>query len=309
MASFVRSLPALVAFAGFLVFRSCSEAQDQTPGTPGNRPAGTGTTASSAKKPNEPGAPGAPGAESNALPPSSNEGHLLLGNPSGAALEEDNYLLSKPQYALSYNRAKGGPNWVSWHVDRGDIGGTDRGKFRADSLIPASWRIEPNDYRGSGYDRGHICPSGDRTNSREDNDATFTMTNMLPQIGALNREVWADLEVYVRSQVLQGNEVYQMAGGTGSLGTIARGKVNIPAQCWKVVLVLPLGQNDLSRVKTSTRVIAVQMPNEVTPQLQKGNWRQFRTSVDEIETATGLDLLSELPDELEAELEKAVDKR
>jgi endonuclease G len=66
------------------------------------------------------------------------------------------------------------------------------------------------------------------------------MSNMLPQTGELNRHVWADLENYVRDQIREGNEAYQLAGGAGNAGTIAGGKVTVPQICWKVVVICQL---------------------------------------------------------------------
>ena len=104
---------------------------------------------------------------------------LLLGNPSSALGQDEskpgkpnanNVLVERPQHALSYNAGAGGPNWVAWHVSLSDLGRVGRGTFRPDPLLPAQYQVRPNDYRGSGYDRGHLCPSADRTSSREAND-------------------------------------------------------------------------------------------------------------------------------------------
>jgi endonuclease G, mitochondrial len=100
--------------------------------------------------------------------------HLLLGNPTNAQASEstpDNYLIVKPQYALSYNRAKGHANWVAWELSQKWLGSSDRqNDFRPDPVLPASWyKVTPNDYSNSGFDRGHLCPSADRTNSVDNN--------------------------------------------------------------------------------------------------------------------------------------------
>src|SRR4051794_20503306 len=110
---------------------------------------------------------------------------------------------------MSYNRSKGGPNWVSWHVQLSDPGRARRSNaFMPDPLLPPAWQIRPNDYSGGGYDRGHQCPSGDRTRNAQDNAPTFVMSNMLPQTGDLNRHVWEKLETYCRDLVHDGNELY-----------------------------------------------------------------------------------------------------
>lgn len=237
----------------------------------------------------------------------SNDGNLLLGNPTKAAKDPDNYLIERPQYTLSYNRSKGEANWMAWHIDRQDLGGADRGKFRPDPDLPREWQVGPNDYRNSGYDRGHICPSGDRTNSREDNDATFYMSNMLPQTAELNRAVWADSENGLRDIVRAGNEIYVIAGGAGEAARIDDGKVVVPKVCWKVALILPEGTDDLKRINADTRVLALAMPNVADPALQKGDWRKYIVSTKKLSEAIKLDFFPALPKGLQEKLEEKID--
>ena len=93
--------------------------------------------------------------------------HLEMGNPSGATSSTSNstnYLMIKSQYALSYNNARRGANWVSWQLNRSWLGSAPRqNDFRPDSTLPSSWyRVSSSDYTGSGYDRGHshyLCRS------------------------------------------------------------------------------------------------------------------------------------------------------
>ncbi len=245
-------------------------------------------------------APGKPAAPTNFS--DSNDGNLLLGNPTQADKAPDNYLIERPQYTLSYNRARGGANWVAWHIDQQDLGGEDRGKFRPDPALPADWQIGPNDYRGSGYDRGHVCPSGDRTGSREDNDATFYMSNMLPQTAELNRAVWADFENALRDIVREGNEVYVIAGGSGEAATIADGKVTVPQVCWKVALVLPEGKDDLKRINAQTRVITIAMPNVAEQKLKDGDWRQYIVTTKKLSDAIKMDFFPALPKDVKTAL-------
>jgi endonuclease G len=240
--------------------------------------------------------------------------NLALGNPSGALASLDNkdlnnLLVRHPAFALSYNQSNGGPNWVSWHLAQSDRGRTGRSEnFRPDPLLPPEARIRPNDYRGTGYDRGHQCPSGDRTADEAANASTFLMSNMLPQTPDLNRQLWRKFEEYCRSQLRAGaNELYIVTGGTGSVERIANGKVNVPASCWKVAVILPSGDNDLARINASTRVVSILAPNKNGVEISGGDWRTYLTSVDTIEEATKLDLLSNLPVEVQKVLEARVD--
>ena len=242
-------------------------------------------------------------------PPPTNSVHLTMGNPSNAAASISqplNYLMEKSTYALSYNRDDRRPNWVSWHLASSWLGSTPRqDDFRADTSLPSGWyRVQATDYSGSGYDRGHMCPSGDRTKTVSDNSSTFLMTNMIPQAPDNNQVTWASLESYCRTLAGQGNELYIISGGWGTSGYIGAGMVALPTYTWKVIVVLPNGSNDVSRVTTSTRTIAVILPN------QNGissDWRSFRVSVDDVEAMTGYDFFSNVPGSIQSVIESRVD--
>ncbi len=238
--------------------------------------------------------------------------HLVLGNPTAAYTDTtapSNYLMVKSQYVLSYNRDKGGSNWVAWHLSSAWLGSTPRqDDFRADSTLPVSWyHVQATAYSGSGFDRGHQCPSADRTITVAANSSTFLMTNMLPQSPNLNQGPWAYLEDSCRALVSKGNELYIYSGGYGSQGTINSGHVNVPSYCWKVAVVLPNGDNDLSRVTTSTRVIAVWMPNSDAQISRTANWKSYRVSVDYIESMTGYDFLSNVSSSIQSVIESRTD--
>ena len=243
--------------------------------------------------------------------------NLLLGNPSNAVhstSSPDNYLMDQKYYVISYNRDRGEPNWVSWYLGSSTLGSVDRSNdFRADPSLPTDWyHVQAKSYSYSGFDRGHNCPSGDRTSSYEANSSTFLMTNMIPQAPNNNRVTWENFENYLRSLVQEGYEVYIVmgsygTGGTGSNGyktTIDNGHVTVPAYIWKVAVVLPDGDNDLNRINTNTRVIAIDTPNTNSV---NSDWRKYLVSVDDIEKATGYDLLSNVPESIQKVIEAKVD--
>jgi endonuclease G len=159
-----------------------------------------------------------------------------------------------------------------------------------------------------------MCPSEDRDGSSSDNAATFLMTNIIPQSPNNNQITWAAFENYCRTLMTAGNELYIISGsygmgGTGSNGgvtnTIAGGSITVPNRIWKVAVVLPVGSNDVSRVSTSTRVIAIDTPNNQTVNSQ--SWGFYRTSIDAIESSTGLNILSNVPEAIQSALESTVD--
>ncbi|MGI8495866.1 MAG: DNA/RNA non-specific endonuclease [Pyrinomonadaceae bacterium] len=231
--------------------------------------------------------------------------YLAPGNPSNAtanAANADNFLVVNTAYALSYNNSRGTANWVAWRISEADFGTTDRqNNFRPDTDLPANFkRVTPSDYTNSGYDRGHLCPSADRSSSPEANGETFLMTNIAPQTPDLNRNVWNDFESYSRELVKKGHvDLYVIAGVYGEKGKLKR-KVSVPTNCWKIIVALPQGA-DFSAVNENTHVVAVDMPNNQgmgTP-----NWRNFRTTVRAIEQKTGYNFLSNLPQNLQDKLE------
>ncbi|MCK9211056.1 MAG: DNA/RNA non-specific endonuclease, partial [Ignavibacteriaceae bacterium] len=237
---------------------------------------------------------------------------LTMGNPSSAVTDINfpaNYLMKKAQYVLSYNRDKGGANWAAWHLNASWLGSTARqDDFRADATLPTGWyQVQATSFSGSGYDRGHMCPSADRTLTVADNSATFLMTNMLPQAPNNNQGPWATLETYCRTLVSQGKELYIYSGGYGSQGTLDAGHVNVPTRTWKIIVVLDEGTNDVGRVTTTTRVIAIDMPNSNALIARTDDWRIYRISVDSLESILGYDFLSSVSTSIQSVIESSVD--
>jgi len=285
-----------------------------TVGTPDTDPTDNGNTGTAA-----PGR-GTPEAGADAPPAGGDNSNLLFGNPSGAQaniVSAENYLIDQKYYVESYSMTRGIPNWVSWHLDPNNFNGTVTRKddFASFTGLPTNWyQVQSNSYSGSGFDRGHNCPSGDRTSSSGANSATFLMTNMIPQAPNNNQKTWESFESYLRAQALNGYEVYVIMGsyGTGGIGsasasvinTINNGKVTVPSNVWKVAVLLKTGDNDLSRVTASTRVIAINTPNMNTI---GANWKDYIVTVRDIESATGYNLLANLPQNIQDVVEKVKD--
>lgn len=279
----------------------------------GSKQSNSNKTTTTTKKTND--SSGGGGTSSTTTPRNLDEAkklYLQMGNPSQATpstSNPNNYLMVKPEYALSYNRQRGTPNWVSWHVDKGDLGSLERADdFRPDDSLPKDWpRVTPTDYARSGYDRGHVCPSADRTASTEANSATFYMTNMIPQTGDNNRGPWRFLEEYTRSLLTNGNHVYVTAGVYGQKEQLRGGKVTVPTNVWKVIVVMPPNATNAAQVNNNTRVIAVNMPN--AEGIKSDDWRKYRTSVRAIEQATGYNLLSDVPTNVQNAIETRIDNQ
>jgi endonuclease G len=247
---------------------------------------------------------------------------MLFGNPSGAtSLTNDNYLLDQGYYIECYNATKQEPNWVCWHLDASNTGSSGRSNaFAGFTGLPSGvFAVQSDSYNYStfGFDRGHNCPSADRTSSTAANNSTFLMTNMIPQAPNNNQQTWGNLENYLRTLTTTGYEVYIImgsygTGGTGLYGTFntityskyAAEKINVPSNVWKVAVILPVGNGDLARTSATTRVLSVNTPNINSI---NSNWKLYITTLDAIEKATGYTLLSALPQSVHDALKIKVD--
>jgi DNA/RNA endonuclease G (NUC1) len=251
--------------------------------------------------------------------------HMVMGNPSGAVTNVSfplNYLMMKPQYALSYNNDKGTSNWTSWHLDSTWTTGVAERQddFRSDDTLPVSFKHVSNGYQFAtyGFQRGHMCPSADRTSSVADNSATFLMTNMVPQAPGNNQGPWEKMENYIRTQLSgAANELYIISGGTGIGGISSTGPwdsiidtagntVTVPHVTWKVVMVLPdaIG-DDAARVSTSTGTFAAIMPND--DNISPDQWDKYLATVDQVEALSGYDFYSNVPAAVQDVIEARLD--
>jgi endonuclease G, mitochondrial len=243
------------------------------------------------------------------LPAQGPDPNARFGTPSDAKADpqqRDDYLIQRPQYTLSYNAKTRAPNWVSWRLLKADVGKAERGPFEPDPLLPPGFaKVTSHVYDGSGFDRGHMCPAKDRSASQKDCDATFYLTNVVPQSPNCNQRAWERLESYCRGLALKGHELQiisgpQGVGGEGRHGRaeeIGKGRVTVavPAKVWKVVVVLP---EEGAEPRRNTRVIAVVMPNDMEVDY---DWTKYRTTAKAIEKLTGLTFFHGLaPDLAEA---------
>ncbi len=235
---------------------------------------------------------------------------MQLGNPSGAGSDPSNqtkYLIQRAQYAIDYNNTNREPNWVAWNLSSADIGSSGRSDFSVDPTLPSGYyQVLTTDYSGSGYDRGHMCPSGDRTVTVADNQVTFYMSNMVPQAPDNNQGVWASFETYCRSLATAGNEVLIVTGPSGFAGSTIASGVAIPGYVWKIAVVVPAGSGTAaSRITASTRVIALKIPNIAG--IRSNPWQNYITSAAQLETDTGYTFFTDLSPSIRAALRTVVD--
>jgi endonuclease G len=228
--------------------------------------------------------------------------HVEFGVPADANPGDD-LLLSKRQYYVSYNCAKGRPNWVSWDLNKTHFGDAPRSSsFSSDASLPSTcYHVVTGDYTNSGFDRGHQVRSEERTWDATDNKSTFLMTNVVPQTHDLNAGPWLDLEYYLQDLAQTGNkEIYVISGPIGSSGTLnGAGKVQIPTYNFKIAVIMPYGKGLANVTSTSSiQVLAVKMPN--TTGISGASWTSYKTTVDALESTTGYNFLAKLPDSIES---------
>ncbi|MDB6067747.1 MAG: Nuclease [Pedosphaera sp.] len=237
---------------------------------------------------------------------------MQLGNPSNATADTNNhnhYLIQRTVEAIDFNDNLGEPNWASWDLTASDVGSSGRSSsFFADTNLPPNFtEVLPGDYSGSGFDRGHMCPSADRTDNTTDNDLVFFMSNIIPQASVNNQTVWANFETYCRTLAQSGNELLITCGPSLFDGSRIQpgGKAAIPQFTWKIAVVVPPGTNGaLNRITTATRVITLKIPNNDSV---SSTWQNYLTSAAQIEIDTGFTFFTALPTNVAAALRSKVD--
>ncbi len=241
---------------------------------------------------------------------------MQLGNPSGTTADtnnHDHFLIQRPVEAMDYSDHLGQPNWASWDLTSGDVGSSGRSpNFYTDTNLPPDFYWVPGDptnpFSGSGYDRGHMCPSGDRTINSTYNDMVFFMSNIIPQASLQNQNIWANFENYCRQTLLPGGKELLILCGPSLFTTnkLDSNHVTIPGYTWKIVVVVPGGTGTATnRISPTTQVIALRIPN--TDAVAYDAWQNYRTNVVAIEADTGFSFLTALPPNLATVLRNKVD--
>jgi endonuclease G, mitochondrial len=221
--------------------------------------------------------------------------HTVLGVPYDNDITDD-YIIQRPEYVLSYNKNKNIPNWVAWDLNKEWFGDTKRysGDFITDTSLPDGYyRVTAFDYSHSGYDRGHLCPSYERTNDFENNKSTFVLTNIYPQMPDLNQGVWKKFEEYYQKRCLEEyKQMYIVAGGIFSGNNIMNEKVSEPDSCFKIVIMLS-EIDDWKNIDDKTEIICVTMPNKKG--IRKDDWMNYKTTLSQIQKSSGYKFLYNVP--------------
>jgi endonuclease G len=201
-------------------------------------------------------------------------------------------------YTLCYVEEYEQASWVSYRLTAAQIKGKNEREndFRPDPEVNSGSAV-PDDYRGTGYDRGHLAPAADFKSSAVLMSESFFMSNMSPQEPDFNRGIWEKLESRVRTWVKRDEALYIVTGPVlkGKMAYIGKkNKVAVPTMYYKVVLDLQ---------EPEIKAIGFLMKNEGSNK----SLQSFAVTIDEIEKETGLDFFPQLPDDMEKTLEGSMD--
>jgi len=205
-------------------------------------------------------------------------------------ISSNDEIITHSYYTLSYNENHEQANWIAYKLTKHMIrnGLHDRkNNFRSDNKV-RNQSSQLSDYKGSGYDRGHLCPAGDMKISKVAMSESFYMSNISPQSPSFNRGIWKSLESIVRTWAIENDEIYVVTGPilTDIIGEIGSNSVSIPKYYYKVIL---------DYKEPELKGIGFILENKKS-QLSLSS---YAISIDEVEELTGIDFFSSLPDDIE----------
>ena len=213
-----------------------------------------------------------------------------LGTPN---FSKNKQIINHKYYNLCYSEKHEQAYWVSYTLDNERLSDSVKrtNDFRIDPSVKTG-SATLMDYKGSGYDRGHLAPAGDMKFSLEAMSESFFMSNMSPQVPSFNRGIWKKLEFFIRECAKYEGQLYIVTGPvlTGIYPTIGISEVSIPEYYFKTIL---------DYVEPELKGIGFILPNNKS----KKPLQSFAVSIDDVERITGIDFFHSLPDEIENKIE------
>lgn len=205
-------------------------------------------------------------------------------------------LISYTYYKVCYDHEHRQALWTAHWLTKESVNGKAKRKnnYRRDPNLYNP--VTRNDYKGSGFDRGHLVPAADMKLNNKAMSETFYMTNMSPQRPGMNRGIWASLERFVRSMVSEKGDAYLitapiLSNEDAPFNELDSG-VSIPKNYYKIAYF-----------PKTKQMYAYLVQNK---RFENYDFRDFLVPVDILEDVTGFDFYSELDDSLESELEAAL---
>lgn len=213
-------------------------------------------------------------------------------------------ILNKEYFFINHNDDWKIPYWVAYYLSSSNLQGTARrtNDFRPDPQLSIGSRSELEDYRHSGYDRGHNAPAAAFKRSRDAMSTTFFLSNMSPQTPRLNRNIWRILEEQVRDMVMEEGEAWIVTGNVfldpdsqfvDPSEFIGSNNVAVPTHCFKAIL--STNENGIFSM------YAFMLPNQ--REYIPGTPADYLITVDRLEQITGYDFFPDLDDDIENRLE------
>lgn len=211
-----------------------------------------------------------------------------------------NQVIHHTHYSLSYFETHEQAEWVYYELTAYEAGNAKykrTNNFRADSKVTTG-SASLSDYKGSGYDRGHLAPAGDLAFSSSGMSESFYLSNMSPQHPSFNRGIWKQLESLVRAWATEKSVLYVATGAIldPGLSSIGSNRVSIPKYYYKVLL-------DYDETNGNNTAIGFILPN----QKGKGSLQDYVVSIDDVEQRTGIDFYPQLSDDIENTIEATYD--
>ena len=197
--------------------------------------------------------------------------------------------IEKTSYIVSYNKETKIPNWVAWHLTADHTDGPVRRMssfYEEESVVSPRATLE--DYKGSGWSRGHMCPAGDNKWSETAMYESFSLVNVCPQDASLNSGLWNSIEIDCRRWANRFGDIFIVCGPVlynKEHETIGTNKVVVPEAFFKVILCLQ-GQ---------PKAIGFVVKNNAGTKKKD----QYINTIDEVERITGIDFFPALPDSIE----------
>lgn len=217
------------------------------------------------------------------------------------ATKQGETIIKHTAYTLSFNTKHNNPNWVAWELTANEANANMQrsDNFCADPELPLRNQVTSADYKGSGYDRGHMCPAADNRWSTQAMNECFYMSNMCPQNHELNSQSWERLESACRRWATNEGSIFIVCGpiyksNRKSLTIGYDHVVTVPDEFFKCVLTLNPGKEKAIGFIYSNRQ-------------GKQSMEECAMTVDDVEAITGYDFFVNLDNKLESRLESSYD--
>lgn len=207
-------------------------------------------------------------------------------------------IVSHYAYTLNYKEKYEQAEWVAYLLTKDMITGEEEreNNFRIDSSV-VTGSANPDDYKYSGYDKGHLAAAADMSWSKEAMSESFFMSNMSPQSPGFNRGIWKKLEKLVRTFAEKYDSIYVATGPIlkAGLPTIGKDSVAVPESYYKVIVVYRKAEQEHEQ----DMGIGFILPNESSNK----KLEDFAVPIDSVEHLTEINFFAKIPRKIQERIE------